>query len=186
MIKNLKYNPYQQSVAVIDSDTMTVTLNPDIWQELTGIQGEFVLWHEWGHIELDTSSEVEADSFAFKKLKQDRPGFTDYPSLISSLIPREAVEFDERLNNAKVFDYESESDSKTYNLDGERRKPRTNSDGVPVTDREAEERKFLSSLQEKISEFAQKLKKQDTDFYFKAGAIAVIVLIVIILIIKLR
>jgi len=56
------------SPAAINRYTGVLYLHPKLFKELTPFQQKFVKWHEIGHYELDTASEIEADKFAFYKL----------------------------------------------------------------------------------------------------------------------
>ena len=56
------------SPAAIDRKAGILYLHPKLFNELTPFQQKFVKWHEIGHYELDTNSEILADAFAFDKL----------------------------------------------------------------------------------------------------------------------
>ena len=54
--------------AAIDRDARILYINPKLWFKLTPFQREFVKQHEYGHLNLDTDSELLADEYAFNKL----------------------------------------------------------------------------------------------------------------------
>ncbi len=54
--------------AQVDRRTGEITVNPDVFYNLTPFQQRFVIMHELGHYHLQTTSEVEADAYAFDQL----------------------------------------------------------------------------------------------------------------------
>jgi hypothetical protein len=54
-------------IARVNRADGTLYLNPSIWKRLTGLEREFVLLHEAGHVELMTASEFEANNYAVEK-----------------------------------------------------------------------------------------------------------------------
>ncbi len=48
--------------------TATIYINPTLYRKLTKFQKKFWLWHEKGHIVLNTNNEIEADNYAFDRL----------------------------------------------------------------------------------------------------------------------
>lgn len=51
-----------------DRSTATIYINPPLYSKLTLFERKFWIWHEKGHIILDTSDEFRADEFAFNKM----------------------------------------------------------------------------------------------------------------------
>lgn len=54
--------------AAIDRANGILWLNPKRWFKLTPFQQKFIKYHEYGHLVLNTDSEIEADTYAFNKL----------------------------------------------------------------------------------------------------------------------
>ena len=66
------YKPNLGSIAKVNRRTGVLYLDPEIWDRLPTDQKEFVLFHEMGHLRLQTTSEYEANKYAvqeFTKLK---------------------------------------------------------------------------------------------------------------------
>lgn len=59
-----------------DRSTRTIYINPKLFKKLSIFEKKFWIWHEKGHIILNTSDEIKADTFAFNKLAG-----TEYRSL---------------------------------------------------------------------------------------------------------
>ena len=53
--------------------TGVITLNDSVWNKLTPIEQRYWLAHEEGHIRTHGGSEVEADTYAFKKVAGSQP-----------------------------------------------------------------------------------------------------------------
>lgn len=51
-----------------DRSTHTIYINPKLYKKLSIFEKKFWLWHEKGHIILNTADEIKADTFAFNKL----------------------------------------------------------------------------------------------------------------------
>lgn len=51
-----------------DRSTHTIYINPILYNKLSIFEKKFWLWHEKGHIILNTPDEIKADTFAFHKL----------------------------------------------------------------------------------------------------------------------
>lgn len=54
--------------AAIDRMNGVLYINPKRWFKLTPFQRKFVKLHEYGHLNLNTDSELEADEYAFNHL----------------------------------------------------------------------------------------------------------------------
>ena len=54
--------------AAIDRENHILYINPKRWFCLTKFQRKFVKLHEYGHYNLNTDSEIEADTYAFNHL----------------------------------------------------------------------------------------------------------------------
>ncbi len=57
-------NTISTDIARVNRADRTLFLNPAIWGRLTGLEREFVLLHEAGHLELMTASEYQANKYA--------------------------------------------------------------------------------------------------------------------------
>lgn len=51
-----------------DRSSATIYINPILYSKLSPFEKKFWTWHEKGHILLNTSDEIAADNFAFKKM----------------------------------------------------------------------------------------------------------------------
>ncbi len=51
-----------------DRETGVIYINHDIYDKLTLFQKKFWIWHEKGHIRLNTADEIRADNYAFDHL----------------------------------------------------------------------------------------------------------------------
>lgn len=60
-------NSVKTDIARVNRATGVLYLNQSIWGKLTAGEREFVLLHENGHLELQTASEYEANSYAINK-----------------------------------------------------------------------------------------------------------------------
>lgn len=58
---------FKTDIARVNRADGTLYLNPSIWDRLTGLEREFVLLHEAGHLELMTADEFEANNYAVEK-----------------------------------------------------------------------------------------------------------------------
>ena len=58
--------PGQSEIAKVNRRTGVLYLNPKVWEGLPTDQKEFVLFHEAGHLKLQTSSEFAANKYAIK------------------------------------------------------------------------------------------------------------------------
>lgn len=58
----------REAAAMADLKTKVIFLNTAKFPKLDPIQREFVIFHEHGHLVLNTREEVEADLFAFQQL----------------------------------------------------------------------------------------------------------------------
>ena len=58
----------EDTPAAIDRENGVLYLNPKRWFKLTPFQRKFVKLHEYGHLNLNTDSELKADEYAFNKL----------------------------------------------------------------------------------------------------------------------
>jgi len=61
------YDPGQTELAKVNRSTGTLYLNSKIWQGLPRDQQEFVLFHEDGHLTMQTASEFKANEYAIQK-----------------------------------------------------------------------------------------------------------------------
>ena len=86
--------------ASVDRMTGIIYINPDVFYQLTPFQQKFVLQHELGHYNLQTTSEIEADAYAFDQLAG-----TEYRSLKQALGSISEVLSDE--NHTKQERYEA-------------------------------------------------------------------------------
>jgi len=57
----------KSDIARVNRADRTLYLNPSIWNRLTGLEREFVLLHEAGHLELMTADEFKANKYAVEK-----------------------------------------------------------------------------------------------------------------------
>jgi hypothetical protein len=60
----------QGDIARVNRQDRTLYLNPSIWNRLNGLEREFVLLHEAGHLELMTADEFAANKYAIEKFVQ--------------------------------------------------------------------------------------------------------------------
>jgi len=60
-------NTIKGDIARVNRADGTLYINPDIWQRLTGLEREFILFHEDGHLQLQTASEFTANKYAVEK-----------------------------------------------------------------------------------------------------------------------
>lgn len=51
-----------------DRETGVIFINPEEYRKLTRFQRKFWIWHEKGHINLNTADEIAADNYAFDHL----------------------------------------------------------------------------------------------------------------------
>ena len=58
----------EDTPAAVDRQTGILYINPKLYFNLTPFQQKFVKLHEYGHYNLNTDSELEADEYAFKQL----------------------------------------------------------------------------------------------------------------------
>lgn len=54
--------------AAVSREDSTIYINPPLYNKLTPFQRKFVLLHEIGHYTLNSRNEIDADTFAFKRL----------------------------------------------------------------------------------------------------------------------
>lgn len=54
--------------AAVSREDNTIYINPPLYNKLTPFQRKFVLFHEIGHYTLNSRNEIDADTFAFKRL----------------------------------------------------------------------------------------------------------------------
>ncbi len=54
--------------AAVDRKSGLLYINPKLYFQLTDFQRKFVKFHEYGHYNLNTDSEIEADEYAFNQL----------------------------------------------------------------------------------------------------------------------
>lgn len=55
------------NIAQVDRATGTLSINPQIWNRLTGLEKEYVLLHEGGHLNLMTADEFKVNKYAIEK-----------------------------------------------------------------------------------------------------------------------
>lgn len=68
MFSNVIFDPtITTDIARVNRRDGTLFLNPTIWNRLSGLEREFVLLHEAGHLELMTADEFKANSYAVEK-----------------------------------------------------------------------------------------------------------------------
>ena len=97
--------------AAVVMDDGTIQVNADVWDRYTPYQQRFILAHEQGHYELQTSSEEQADLYALRHLHGSEPrslrqsietlvkmGNAIPPQRVEALY-REALAIDAALNN---------------------------------------------------------------------------------------
>lgn len=65
--RKVRYNPTQDVIAKVNRRTGVLTLNSTIWDDLPTDQKEFVLFHEEGHLRLQTANEYAANKYAIEK-----------------------------------------------------------------------------------------------------------------------
>ena len=90
--------------AAIDRDNGILYLNPKMWFNLTPFQRKFIKWHEYGHLHLNTDSEIKADEYAFNKLAG-----TEFRSL------KQCIECLEEILDEKILGHKVRIDH-MYNL----------------------------------------------------------------------
>lgn len=56
----------QKEIAKVNRKTGVLYLDSKIWDSLPANEKEFVLWHENGHLQLDTADEFKANAYAVK------------------------------------------------------------------------------------------------------------------------
>lgn len=54
-------------IARVNRQTGDLYINPDIWHRISGLEKDYVLLHEAGHLELMTASEYEAHRYAVER-----------------------------------------------------------------------------------------------------------------------
>ena len=86
----------EDTPAAIDRENGVLYINPKRWFKLTPFQRKFVKYHEYGHLNLDTDSELLADEYAFNKLAG-----TEFRSLKQCIECLETL-LDEKLIGHKV------------------------------------------------------------------------------------
>jgi len=62
------YGEMADTPAAIDRENGVLYINPKRWFKLTPFQRKFVKLHEYGHLNLNTDSELLADEYAFNHL----------------------------------------------------------------------------------------------------------------------
>nr|WP_319570247.1 hypothetical protein [uncultured Draconibacterium sp.] len=62
--------PGMRDIARVNRKTGVLYLNPNVWEQLPTDQKEFVLFHEEGHLKLQTASEYQANRYAIKKFTE--------------------------------------------------------------------------------------------------------------------
>ena len=70
MIQNFTrtiFDPTQKEIARVNRVDGTLYLKPQIWDHLPKGEQDFVLWHEKGHLILQTKDEFQANLYAIKK-----------------------------------------------------------------------------------------------------------------------
>ena len=103
----MKFNYKQQTggemadtPCAADRSTHTIYINPLLYNKLSIFEKKFWLWHEKGHIILNTPDEIKADTFAFHKLAG-----TEYRSMkqmieaAENLLDPECPYHQERIDN---------------------------------------------------------------------------------------
>ncbi|MBV5346814.1 hypothetical protein JZU46_01130 [bacterium] len=67
-ISKVVYNPeIGRNIARVNRKTGVLELDPAIWEALPELERDFVLLHEYGHVELQTASEFAANQYAIKE-----------------------------------------------------------------------------------------------------------------------
>ena len=90
--------------AAIDRDNGILYLNPKMWFNLTPFRRKFIKWYEYGHLHLNTDSEIKADEYAFNKLAG-----TEFRSL------KQCIECLEEILDEKILGHKVRIDH-MYNL----------------------------------------------------------------------
>lgn len=67
MFSKVEYVNSADFVAQVNHDDHSIKINHNIWQHLNANEKDFVLWHEEGHLKLDTKSEFLANGYAVQK-----------------------------------------------------------------------------------------------------------------------
>lgn len=67
MFSSIKYVNDANFVAQVNHDDNSLLINETIWQHLNDDVKQFILWHEEGHLKLDTRDEFEANGYAIDK-----------------------------------------------------------------------------------------------------------------------
>lgn len=57
-------------IARVNRQTGDLYINPDIWDRISGLEKDYVLLHEAGHLELMTASEYQAHRYAVERFCQ--------------------------------------------------------------------------------------------------------------------
>lgn len=67
MFSKIEFVKNEDYVAQVNHDNHLLKINEDIWDYLNNSEKDFVLWHEAGHLRLDTKSEFLANGYAIQK-----------------------------------------------------------------------------------------------------------------------
>ncbi len=86
----------QGTPCACDRETRTIYINHDLYDRLTLFQKKFWIWHEKGHINLNTPDEIAADNYAF-----DHLAGTQYRSLKQMIEAAESL-----LDGSKTYHQE--------------------------------------------------------------------------------
>ena len=97
------------SPARTSRSTGVVYLNLNVYPYLKREHQRFVIWHEQGHIVLNTSNELLADEFAFSQYAKAGLPLSESVFALSKVLSMESPEHNLRiyhqLERAKEFDY---------------------------------------------------------------------------------
>ncbi|MDD5006526.1 MAG: hypothetical protein PHS33_08535, partial [Candidatus Omnitrophica bacterium] len=103
MIKKIAYNNNISGPARINTLTRKLTINPKVWETLPDTFKKFVLLHEYGHLQLNTADELQADNYAFENLQANDPdNFRENVKIISSMLPFTTKGHFERIKNSYI------------------------------------------------------------------------------------
>jgi len=70
LFTSVQYKPLGNTVAQVNRITGDLFINPSIWPQLPTEVKEFVMYHEDGHLRLQTPDEYEANKYAVGKFMQ--------------------------------------------------------------------------------------------------------------------
>lgn len=154
--------------AAVSREDSTIYINPPLYNKLTPFQRKFVLFHELGHYTLNSKNEIDADTFAFKRLAG-----TQYRSLkqciaaIADTLEDGNQTKEERYNNivyqALLWDYQHGNKAVKEDLKTAEKLCAQKNEKImrnnTTYDRYAETRRFMERYNGTTSSAAQQMMK---------------------------